>query len=997
MKEAGVKKILIFVLVAMLSMFFFAGSDASVRKISSDINLNSSEPVKVIVELSDLPVSAYKKTFKYKLMRAFNRNIAYSYEKQLITKQKKVFNSVRFGSSKFGYSFTYVFNGFSCTVSPDGIRALAKLRDVKRIYPDRKAYLLRQKADQVIGVNSVRQLKDANGNPLTGKGIVVGIVDTGVDYNDAELGGGSFPNSKVIGGYDFADNDSDPMDKDGHGTHVAGIIAGTKYGVAPGVKIRAYRVFGTDASATSQSLIIKGIDQAVADHCDVINISIGTTGGSGNGSDPESIAVENAVKNGVVVVAAAGNWGSRSDVLPFPIGLPGSNREAIGVGASDDSEHPIIHINGKEILGSYADNSPMFNDGNYQVVYCGYGRKEDIKNVNVSGKIALVKRGIIYFGDKDLNLKKAGAVGVICFNNLPGLPSIKLQSETNPNAKDFIPFLFISNSEGRYVKSALSVNNKVEIENKFGLGLIANFSSEGPTKDFYFKPDLIAPGVNISSTVSGNKTESWSGTSMAAPFVSGAAALLLQSNPNLSPAEVKALLMNSAVVLTNPDSGKPFSPLLQGAGRINIYNAVLSNVVITPPSVIFGSGEKTITKEFTAKNFSSNVLVLSVSEKAFSNESLSSVSVPHSIVLPPHGSYTFTVKFAAPSTAENNIYGAIFFSGGGSELHIPYIYVPEFNIPQPLGTVTLSTERLNAGSSANLSFSVNVGAEDKENETSFTENVADEVKVNLFNSKGELIRTIFDKSPIFIGQYTVPIETVSSDGNYLLSNGRYFYKVSYLETNSGEDKGSRLFVEKAEKTGSFTLFNAPENKIYISTDNGEELFMKNGKVFNVYLALALQKPIMNLNFTLNYDASLIQLTDVRSLLDGVKLNYSSSRGVIHGTLSGNLGNNKKIVKFTFKSVDTGESILSLSSISYYPTDQKIVVLGKYFSVSDNPHPWDLNSDNVINNQDLKIFEQSFGLNKYDKGFNEKCDFNNDKKVDSSDFFILMRHFGERYP
>ena len=85
--------------------------------------------------------------------------------------------------------------------------------------------------------------------------------------------------------------------------------------------------------------------------------------GEGNGLDPESVAVENAVQSGIVVVAAAGNIGGRSNVLPFPMSSPGSNKYAIGVGASDDSTHGVITINGNSITAQYPSESPYFSDG----------------------------------------------------------------------------------------------------------------------------------------------------------------------------------------------------------------------------------------------------------------------------------------------------------------------------------------------------------------------------------------------------------------------------------------------------------------------------------------------------------------------------------------------------------------------------------------------------------------------------------------------------------
>ncbi len=992
------KKFLTIFLILFVAFAVLGGrGSAETDKIEKGIDLNGTSPVDIIVELKPSPVSIYEKSFKYRVLSYFNKNASSSYEKKILSMQKVIEDKMsKFGiKTKFHYS--YVFNGFSCTITPKGVKELAKLREVKKIYPDKKAYLVREEADKIIGADAVHKIKGPDGQYLTGKGIVVGVVDTGVDYDDSELGGGGFPNSKVIGGYDFADMDKDPMDTDGHGTHVAGIIAGSKYGVAPDAKIRAYKVFGKNSDSTASSLIVKGIDQAVKDKCNIINISIGTVGGEGNGSDAESVAVRNATESGVTVVAAAGNWGSRSEVLQFPLGSPASSKYAIGVGASDDSVHGTIEVAGKEIFAYYPSDSPYFLNGNYNVVYCGYGKKSDFDKVNVKGKIALVKRGDIYFGDKDLNAKKAGAVGVICFNNVAGLPTIKLVSQNNPGETDFIPFLFISDSDGVILKKYVEDGEKVTIKNRAGLGLIAPFSSEGPTSDFMFKPDLVAPGVNIRSTVLNNKYARWSGTSMAAPFVSGCAALLLQDKPGLSPSYVKAFLMNTATILTNPDSQEPFSPLLQGAGRVNILNAVKSNIVVTPPSVLFGSGERSVTKTFTLRNFSSDVLVVSLSEKTFSQNGIN-VSIPASVVVPAKGSITFKATFKADESISNNVFGAIYIAGGSSVLHIPFIYIPEFSVPSYLENVSISKNTLNGKDTTFVRFDVGVGALDKEETREFTQNIADEVKVEVFNSRGKAVETVFDKSPLFIGEYSVPISTQDENGNFVLKSGTYFYKISYIEPN--EDPDTKEYfpeITKAEKSGSFVVKNVPTSGIAVSPDRNTTLLLKPGEQFTVDLSIWFKEPIINFKGTLSFDPSLVRFKSFSAIDKSITLKYTLSNGKIFFTLSGKLPDKGPVAKVSFAAYDSGNGYLKLTSASIYPFSENYVLTPVSYRIGSYIRPWDLNNDKRVDSNDFQIFEKSFLLNKNDEGFNPKCDFNKDGIVDSEDFFELSRHFGEVYP
>lgn len=191
------------------------------------------------------------------------------------------------------------------------------------------------------------EVVDASGRPVTGTGVRIGIIDTGVDYTHPDLGGCSTADflggvcAKVAGGYDWVDNDSDPMDEQFHGTHVASIAAGngTLKGVAPDAVVFGLRVLDAGGSGSSAD-VIQAIewsmdpngDGDLSDHLDVINLSLGAS--SGTPDSPDALAADAASEAGVVVVVAAGNDGPGEGT----IGTPGTSRKAITVGAVDSAD-----------------------------------------------------------------------------------------------------------------------------------------------------------------------------------------------------------------------------------------------------------------------------------------------------------------------------------------------------------------------------------------------------------------------------------------------------------------------------------------------------------------------------------------------------------------------------------------------------------------------------------------------------------------------------------
>ena len=433
-----------------------------------------------------------------------------------------------------------------------------------------------------------------------GTGIKIAVIDTGVDYNHPDLSG--FGNDgKVIGGYDFVDNDNSPIDTNGHGTEVAGVIAadGQLKGVAPKSKILAYRV-SENGEFVSSDLIIKAIEQAILDDADIINISLGVNVTNKKIDD----AVTKAVEHGILVVTAAGNNGPDLKT----IGSPGINPNTITVGATynnitaslvstfevDDKKFQVLPMVGTNQL-----DKPIIGE----IVFGQYGRERDLLNVNTKDLILLVERGsdvkdeIVYFSDKEKNAANAGAKAIIVYNNEPGLFYGELTHElAGPSYHPTIPTISMSREEGLFLKEILQNKTVGTLNVFYHPDFVAHFSSRGPVSPFYIKPDLVAPGAFVNTTLADGKYNFTSGTSFAAPHVTGAAALLLQKN-NLEPIEIKSLLVTTADPVSDA-YGNYFPYEVTGSGRINMTKAFDANLIIEPTYLTFIlSPEKKIQSE----------------------------------------------------------------------------------------------------------------------------------------------------------------------------------------------------------------------------------------------------------------------------------------------------------------------------------------------------------------------------------------------------------------
>jgi subtilisin family serine protease len=581
---------------------------------------------------------------------------------------------------------------------------------------------------------------------VRGEGVRIGVIDSGIDYLHANFGGpgtreayavnnknviepGTFPTAKVVGGFDFAgptydatpgaadptpDPDPDPLDGVGHGSHVAGSAAGVGVpgaigsGVAPQAQLYAFKVFNDTNNLATTTLTSLAIERAMdpnqdgemSDHLDVINLSLGSP--FGEPADASAISLQNAVDLGIIVATSAGNSGA----VPYITGAPGVTPGAISTAAMTPGGrlHPTLEI----LAPAAVAGLKVFSEGtsparlrDTPAISAGVVRTDPLdactpllNAAELSGKIALIRRGVCFFQVKVLAAQAAGARAVIVTNTTPGTFGMILEA---PVA---IPAVMIDRADGDAliaqatataaspVSGALDARARPDLDNQ-----IATFSSRGPgsSGNSSFKPDLAAPGVAIISTGvgTGNGAAPNQGTSMASPHTAGAAALLHQLHPKLPPGAIKAMLQNSTD-RANP-SGET-SLARQGVGVLRVDRAVSLTSFAEPGGVSFGrlnpQERIVVTRRVTLRNLSQNRRSFRGAHEPQQTYPGVSVVCPRTLHVGGRGAHAFEVqllfdpdvsaaaeRFDSASISQTEVDGWCVFSDGDDTLRVGYLAV----------------------------------------------------------------------------------------------------------------------------------------------------------------------------------------------------------------------------------------------------------------------------------------------------------------------------------
>ncbi|KAF3340033.1 subtilisin-like protease SDD1 [Carex littledalei] len=546
------------------------------------------------------------------------------------------------GPSRLIYSFSTVVNGFAARLTEEEVQVMSKQPwFLRAVLANNRYKLMTTQTPNFLKLSGSHGLWKKTKNE--GEGVIIGLIDTGVSpghpsFDDSGMPAppakwkghcdfnATFCNNKLIGAKSFlkagaeAQNHIAPVDDIGHGTHTASTAAGAfvgntslfgmpmglASGVAPRAHIAAYQVC---ASYGCQEVdILKGIEEAVKDGCDVISLSLGSKSRPFY-NDSLAIGTFAAIVKGIFVSTAAGNYG------PEPYSLSNEAPWLLTVAATTINRRFVSTVklgNGHRFDGESLYQPKNWTAKEFPIVYFGKKNGSDLAGLcmdldekQVRGKIVICDRGQSARLEKGLAVQKAGGVGMILVNYKED------KFETIPDAH-FLPASDVTYSYGQKIKKYLRKTKNpvatfifrgVVLDDKWSPS-VAPFSSRGPSLQgaLVLKPDVAGPGVNIFAAVPPlvDQVETMqffimSGTSMACPHLSGIAALIKHAHPNWSPAAIKSAIMTTAYVkalngkqITN-EHYIPANVFEMGAGHVDPKKALNPGLVydITPEEYIW--------------------------------------------------------------------------------------------------------------------------------------------------------------------------------------------------------------------------------------------------------------------------------------------------------------------------------------------------------------------------------------------------------------------------
>jgi hypothetical protein len=550
------------------------------------------------------------------------------------------------------HRFDTLINGLGVAMTPQAAAQIAQMPNVKGVYPVHKHHAL---LDHALGVHHITDVVNAltNGTADAGKGIKIGIIDTGIDISHPGFQGFTTPipsgypivsapgemantNNKVIVSRAYLSLIGG-IDQVGHGTGVAMIAAGLTNdptasgvpnvspitGVAPGAWLGNYNVFGDDGS-TDEATFIMALSDALNDGMNVVNYSVGGPNTDSNiNNGPEARAINAAVAAGMLVVVAAGNEQELTDLSAgefarYPGGTvndPAVIPAAIAVGSNLNSRafdlSPAVIVAGQVFFNiavptaesnvTDAFTGPLVDASTLDPT--GLGCSAFPKN-SLTGAVVVISRGTCNFQVKLDNAQAAGAIAGIIYDNVDeaGLVDMSISNT--------LPAMFSNRSDGLAIKALIKPDGSVTgTADFFGFypysqssNQISLFSSAGPAPSGAIKPDLVATGDPV-LTADTNFYQADFGPYPPYTLIDGSSGFgtsfaapmvtgsiaLLMSTRPGLTVQQYRSLVINSTVPLTQPDGSILTPQNVGAGRLDVLSASQSTLTATPTSVAFGA------------------------------------------------------------------------------------------------------------------------------------------------------------------------------------------------------------------------------------------------------------------------------------------------------------------------------------------------------------------------------------------------------------------------
>ena len=604
-------------------------------------------------------------------------------------------------------------------VQTDDPSQLAAIPGVTRVLPVRTMHMV---LDRAVVVNKVVDAWTLPGGDRRGAGVKIAIIDSGIDsshpgFQDSSLAvPDAFPktnnasdqvytNSKVIVARSYVsllpsrDPDISASDRVGHGTALAMVAAGvsttgplaTISGVAPKAYLGNYKVFGTPGynDGSSDSAILKALDDAVADGMDIINLSLGDDLAPRLSDDPEVQAIERAARAGVIVVVAAGNNGPDPNTISTPATAP----SAIAVGASRNDRTFAASVQAEGLPAMVA----LLSDGTAPSTPVsapladvasldGSGRAcAALPAGSLAGRVALILRGVCTFEAKLTFAQRAGAVGAIVYaaSDSPDPISMSVGAAT-------LPAEMVANADGVSLEQALAAQPSLTATLRFTLSAVpmdpnrlTTFSAAGPGVEASIKPDLVAVGQDM--YVATQKLDAngdmydpsgfilVDGTSFSTPMVAGAAALLKGARPGLTVDQYRSLLINYAAPVPAAN-GSAASVQQEGGGVLDAAAALRGTAAAYPTALNFGtSGGAPLNRTLTVSNTGGAADVFTVTVAPSRDEPAPAVTV-NTLSVDPGASADVPLAWDTTGLAAGPHEGYVKLTSAntGAEMRVPY-------------------------------------------------------------------------------------------------------------------------------------------------------------------------------------------------------------------------------------------------------------------------------------------------------------------------------------
>lgn len=539
--------------------------------------------------------------------------------------------------------FANVFSGFSAVTTVEDAKAIEKLPNVKRVYYSTQYFLPTPQmstSTDMINAGKAWDLK------FKGEGMLIAVLDSSFapDHPDMQLISnpskakyqspdqlpaglpGEWQNIKMPYAYNYYDNTQHLAATSEHGTHVAGTVAangdvdnGGIRGVAPEAQLLGMKVFGDDPNmpSTFDDIYVRAIEDALLLGADGINMSLGSTAGfvQDESDDPARVAIRKAAESGVIVAISAGNsdrFGNGADE-PYAInpdtgvvGSPSLNPYSLSVASMENthSKMPFAQVatSGSSVqiqlpynaVEGAPDPASVSSGHAIELAYVGTGEPKYYEGQNVQGKFVLaVRTGSYYYANIKATAQANGAAGILVRGTEAHGDYVSMNAGDTPT----IPMMSLSIANGNKLEALLKAGESLsvafagEVESfpNGAAGQMSDFTSWGVTPDLEFKPEITAPGGRIYSTLQNGQHGEMSGTSMAAPHVAGATAVVMQRIEaefgGLSGLDkynfAKNLLMSTAKPVQVAGEVTYTSPRRQGAGLMDLYAATVGHVIAT--------------------------------------------------------------------------------------------------------------------------------------------------------------------------------------------------------------------------------------------------------------------------------------------------------------------------------------------------------------------------------------------------------------------------------